>query len=136
MTMSALARTIRGIGRKYLAASESHLPCIFSSQVAYGQGALRSERGLGVLLGGLRCSAHARKVSSNSAKPKANPTTWKVEKAGLQAIHREVKTYKYESRRAEPSSAIEPIIVAQLVDLDSLLVARRIRHRLCHHQRL
>lgn len=39
-------------------------------------------------------------------------------------------------RDREARAAVEPVIVAQLVDLDPLPPTRRIRHRLCHDQRL
>ncbi len=45
-------------------------------------------------------------------------------------------TYKEELSRAEAGASIKPVIVTQLVDFDPLFVVRRIRHRLCHHQRL
>lgn len=44
--------------------------------------------------------------------------------------------YLGKSRRAEAGTTVEPVIVAQLVDLDALLVRCLMRHRLCHHQRL
>lgn len=34
----------------------------------------------------------------------------------------------------EASAAVEPVIVAKLVDLDTLLVRRLMRHRLCRHR--
>lgn len=34
----------------------------------------------------------------------------------------------------EAGTAVEPVIVAELVDLDALLVRRVMRHRVCHHQ--
>lgn len=37
---------------------------------------------------------------------------------------------------AEAGSAIKPVIVAQFIDFDALLVRRLMRHLLCHHQRL
>ena len=37
---------------------------------------------------------------------------------------------------AEAGAAVEPVIVAELVDLDAPLVRRLMRHRLCHHQGL
>ena len=37
---------------------------------------------------------------------------------------------------AEAGAAVEPVVVAELVDLDAPLVRRLMRHRLCHHQRL
>lgn len=39
-------------------------------------------------------------------------------------------------RDREARTAVKPVIVAQLVDLDPFLPTRRIRHRLCHDQRL
>ena len=46
------------------------------------------------------------------------------------------KTYRSERGSAEAGASVEPIIVAQLVDLDAPLVLRLMRHVLCHHQRL
>ena len=37
---------------------------------------------------------------------------------------------------AEASSSVEPVIVAELVDLDALLFRRLMRHGLCHHQQV
>ena len=44
--------------------------------------------------------------------------------------------YRGKRRGAEAGASVEPVIVTKLVDLDTLLVRRRMRHRLCHHQRL
>lgn len=46
------------------------------------------------------------------------------------------RSYRCYGRRAEARSSIKPVIVAQLVHLHSLLLDRRIRHRLCHNHRL
>ena len=43
-------------------------------------------------------------------------------------------TYKAEGGGAEPSTAIKPIVVAQFINLDSLPIRRRMRHRLCRHR--
>ena len=45
-------------------------------------------------------------------------------------------TYEYEASRTETCSPVEPVIIPQFINLDPLLFIRRIRHRLCHHQRL
>lgn len=45
-------------------------------------------------------------------------------------------TYNRKGRGAEARAAVEPVIVAQLIDLDALFVRRLMRHRLCHHHRL
>jgi len=37
---------------------------------------------------------------------------------------------------AKAGASVKPIIIAQLIDLHPLPLARRIRHRLCHNQRL
>lgn len=44
------------------------------------------------------------------------------------------KTYRRKRGRAEAGPSVEPVIVAQLVDLDAPLVLRLMRHVLCHHQ--
>lgn len=45
--------------------------------------------------------------------------------------------YRDEAGGAETGAAVKPVIVAKLVDLDALLVGRRLmRHGLCHHQAL
>jgi hypothetical protein len=38
--------------------------------------------------------------------------------------------------RAKAGAAVEPIIIAEFVDLDTFLTRGRMRHVLCHHQRL
>lgn len=43
-------------------------------------------------------------------------------------------TYLHKSSGAEAGASVEPVIVAQLVDLDAFLVRRMMRHGLCHHQ--
>lgn len=50
------------------------------------------------------------------------------------------KTHRNEGRGAEAGSSVEPVIAAQFVHLDTLLVGRLtlvrlMRHRLCHHRR-
>ncbi len=44
-------------------------------------------------------------------------------------------TYRHETREAEAGAAVEPVTLAELIDLDALLIRRLMRHRLCHHQR-
>lgn len=44
------------------------------------------------------------------------------------------ETYRHEARVAEAGAAVEPVIVAEFVDLDALLICRLMRHLLCHHQ--
>lgn len=44
-------------------------------------------------------------------------------------------TYRDEARETEAGAAVEPVIVAELVNLDASLIRRLMRHRLCHHQR-
>lgn len=44
-------------------------------------------------------------------------------------------TYGHEARVAETGAAVEPVIVAELINLDALPVGRLMRHWLCHHQR-
>jgi hypothetical protein len=46
------------------------------------------------------------------------------------------RTYSGEGRSAKAGAAVEPIIVAQFINLDALLIRGLMRHRLCHHQRL
>lgn len=53
---------------------------------------------------------------------------------GRRGHAKKTQTYRRKLGRAEARSAIKPVIVAQLVDLDALLVL--MRHRLCHHQGL
>lgn len=48
---------------------------------------------------------------------------------------RTVTTYAHESCGAEAGAPVEPVIVAQLVNLDALPIRRLMRHGLCHHQR-
>lgn len=48
----------------------------------------------------------------------------------------EKRAYRRKSGDAEASAAIKPVVITQLIDLDALLIRRRMRHRLCHHQRL
>lgn len=43
-------------------------------------------------------------------------------------------TYKAEGGGTESSTAIKPIVVAQFINLDSLPIRRRMRHRLCRHR--
>lgn len=45
-------------------------------------------------------------------------------------------TYSLVARATESGTSIEPVIVAQFVNLDALLVGGLMRHGLCHHQRL
>lgn len=46
------------------------------------------------------------------------------------------RTYLHEPGGTEAGASIEPVIIAQLVDLDALFVRRLMRHGLCHHHRL
>ena len=45
-------------------------------------------------------------------------------------------TYSLKARAAEAGASVEPVIVAELVDLDALLIGGLMRHGPCHHQRL
>lgn len=45
-------------------------------------------------------------------------------------------TYGNKGGSTEARAAVEPVIIAQLIDLDAPPVRRLMRHRLCHHQRL
>lgn len=51
-------------------------------------------------------------------------------------IGRTSTTYSLKARAAEAGASIEPVIVAEFVDLDALLIGGLMRHGLCHHQRL
>lgn len=53
---------------------------------------------------------------------------------GVRSMQRKSQTYRRKLGGTEACSAIKPVIVAQLVDLDALLVL--MRHRLCHHRGL
>ncbi len=44
-------------------------------------------------------------------------------------------TYRDEAGGTKASATVKPVIVTELVDLDTLLVRRRMRHELCHHRR-
>ena len=50
--------------------------------------------------------------------------------------HSKWKTYFGPCCGTEARTAIEPVVVAELVDLDAPPVGRLMRHGLCHHQRL
>lgn len=42
-------------------------------------------------------------------------------------------THRYERGRTEASAAVKPVIITELVDLDTFLIGRLMRHRVCHH---
>lgn len=44
------------------------------------------------------------------------------------------RAYNAEGGCTQAGTTIKPVIVAQFVDLDSFLVRRRMRHRLCRHR--
>ena len=46
------------------------------------------------------------------------------------------KPYLGKGRDAEAGTAVEPVTVAEFINLDALLVRGLMRHRLCHHRRL
>lgn len=58
------------------------------------------------------------------------PPGYGIEQAEMKA------RYTDNGGNAKPGASIVPVIVAQLINLHSLPISRRIRHRLCHHQRL
>lgn len=93
---------------------------------------LRTRRQHGALSGGLlptrtRGNPTGQQRGATGDASKAELATWRQAHIG--------ETYRHEAGIAEAGAAVEPVIVAELVDLDAPLVRCLMRHGLCHHQR-